>query len=150
MRGRCSICALMLQRMAPMPKRAAPAIRVLPFQLAGCEYQPPAGDHTCFGYLLIQRTAVSYGRHHTRFVAGGYGRATNGILPPPPIVEFAICYYLCGRGGLDRTEADRGGVERTIEARMVRKRSLLRMEVGVVTGNVRRWWPERPTPGRRL
>lgn len=37
---------------AVMPITARPAMAVLRFQLAGCAYQPPEGDQTCFGYLF--------------------------------------------------------------------------------------------------
>ncbi|KAK3688569.1 ribonuclease III domain-containing protein [Podospora appendiculata] len=38
-----------------MPKTARPKTAVLAFQLAGCEYQPPAGDQTWTGQLLAAR-----------------------------------------------------------------------------------------------
>ena len=34
-----------------MLTRTKPTTAVLPFQLPGCAYQPPAGDQTCLGYL---------------------------------------------------------------------------------------------------
>lgn len=51
MRGRSSSFALAVHAMAAIPKTQAPINSVLAFQLAGCEYHPPAGDHTCLGYL---------------------------------------------------------------------------------------------------
>jgi hypothetical protein len=53
--SRYSFCALTVQTMAVMPRRAAPMTAVLAFQFVGCAYQPPAGDQTCFGYLDSQR-----------------------------------------------------------------------------------------------
>jgi len=47
--SRCSISALNFQVIATIPNITADMIAVLAFQFAGCEYQPPAGDHTCFG-----------------------------------------------------------------------------------------------------
>jgi hypothetical protein len=34
-----------------MPIMTTPMIAVFAFQFEGCEYQPPAGDQTCLGYL---------------------------------------------------------------------------------------------------
>ena len=34
-----------------MPVITTPMIAVFVFQFFGCEYQPPAGDQTCLGYL---------------------------------------------------------------------------------------------------
>jgi hypothetical protein len=38
-----------LNTMAPMPNMTAPKMAVFVFQFAGCAYQPPDGDQTCFG-----------------------------------------------------------------------------------------------------
>lgn len=51
-RGLCaqvSLSALNFQVTATMAAMTAPAMIVLPFQLAGWVYQPPAGDQTCLG-----------------------------------------------------------------------------------------------------
>ena len=50
---------------------------MLPFQLAGCAYQPPAGDQTCLGYLCAVRKAASE----------ALAVSAHGIFPPPPIVK---------------------------------------------------------------
>jgi len=47
----CSLSALTLPTMRHMPTMTAPIIAVFVRQFAGCAYQPPAGDQTCFGYL---------------------------------------------------------------------------------------------------
>jgi len=36
------------------PTMTIPNTAVLAFQFEGCEYQPPAGDQTCLGYLARQ------------------------------------------------------------------------------------------------
>lgn len=41
--------ALKFHAIAAIPTTTPPMIAVLVFQLAGCEYQPPAGDQTCLG-----------------------------------------------------------------------------------------------------
>lgn len=41
----------MYQNMPVMPTTTPPMTAVFPFQFFGCEYQPPAGDQTCLGYL---------------------------------------------------------------------------------------------------
>lgn len=41
----------MFHAMAVIPITTAPITAVFAFQLAGCEYHPPAGDQTCLGYL---------------------------------------------------------------------------------------------------
>ena len=41
----------MLHTIAVIPIMTAPITAVFAFQLAGCEYHPPAGDQTCLGYL---------------------------------------------------------------------------------------------------
>jgi hypothetical protein len=46
---RYSRSALIFHTMAVMPKMMTPKTAVLAFQLAGCVYQPPAGDQTCLG-----------------------------------------------------------------------------------------------------
>lgn len=46
---RYSRSALSFQVNAVMPKMTRLKIAVLAFQLAGCAYQPPAGDQTCLG-----------------------------------------------------------------------------------------------------
>jgi hypothetical protein len=56
---RCSLSADTLQARKVTAAMTPPMIKVFPFQLCGCPYQPPAGDQTCLGY---------------------------GTLPPPPIV----------------------------------------------------------------
>lgn len=43
--------ALMFHAIAVIPAMTTPIIAVFAFQLAGCAYQPPAGDQTCLGYL---------------------------------------------------------------------------------------------------
>lgn len=48
---RCSRSALTLHAIATTPNMTAPMIAVFALQFLGCAYQPPAGDHTCFGYL---------------------------------------------------------------------------------------------------
>lgn len=35
------------------PMMTAPITAVFAFQFDGCEYQPPAGDQTCLGYLGV-------------------------------------------------------------------------------------------------
>lgn len=64
--------------MAVMPNMARPAAAVLAFQFFGWEYQPPAGDHTCLGYLWRVRVV----NKETP------GKLSYGILPPPPIVNY--------------------------------------------------------------
>lgn len=49
LRAQVSRSELNLQVTATMPTMTAPAIIVLALQLAGCAYQPPAGDQTCLG-----------------------------------------------------------------------------------------------------
>lgn len=49
--SRYSRLALAMKATPTIPVRTRPMTAVLPFQLAGCAYQPPAGDQTCFGYL---------------------------------------------------------------------------------------------------
>lgn len=51
LRANSSRSALNFHVTATMAAMTAPATIVLPFQLAGCAYQPPAGDQTCLGYL---------------------------------------------------------------------------------------------------
>jgi hypothetical protein len=58
----------------------APAMAVLAFQFAGWQYQPPAGDQTCFGYLGSQQLGPE--RHSQP--------QTHGIFPPPPIVKCVV------------------------------------------------------------
>jgi hypothetical protein len=48
-RAHVSRSALNFQVTATMAAMTAPAMIVFPFQLAGCVYQPPAGDQTCLG-----------------------------------------------------------------------------------------------------
>jgi len=68
---RCSLCQRLAFRLgrvctfhlylSALTKKAAPttatptsaATAVLAFQFTGCEYQPPAGDQTCLGYLNL-------------------------------------------------------------------------------------------------
>ena len=50
--SRCSRSALTLPTIRQMPTTTAPMTAVFCFQFAGCAYQPPAGDHTCLGYLF--------------------------------------------------------------------------------------------------
>lgn len=59
---------------------------MLAFQFAGCEYQPPAGDQTCFGYL--RRDAIRDAGPRPLRVP------SYGIFPPPPIVNCAARW--CG------------------------------------------------------
>jgi hypothetical protein len=80
--SRYSRLALTIQTMPTMLLRTRPMTAVLPFQLLGWAYQPPAGDQTCLGYLR----GISAGA--ARQLAGG----AHGIFPPPPIVK-------CSRGG---------------------------------------------------
>jgi hypothetical protein len=49
--SRYSRLALTIQTMPTMLLRTRPMTAVLPFQLLGWAYQPPAGDQTCLGYL---------------------------------------------------------------------------------------------------
>jgi hypothetical protein len=72
--------ALSLHIIAVIPKMTTPITAVFAFQFAGCEYQPPAGDQTCFGYLCCVRI-------------GGRSWLTQlayGILPPPPCEAVSI------------------------------------------------------------
>jgi hypothetical protein len=48
------------------PTITKPMTAVFAFQFDGCEYQPPAGDQTCLGYL---------------FVVYQYGKVEVGYLP---------------------------------------------------------------------
>lgn len=50
---RTSLSALTLHAIAVMPMMTAPITAVFAFQFAGCEYQPPAGDQMCLGYLQL-------------------------------------------------------------------------------------------------
>jgi len=45
---RTSLSALTFQATAVMPATTSAMTAVLAFQLCGCAYQPPAGDHICF------------------------------------------------------------------------------------------------------
>lgn len=56
---------------------------VLPFQFEGWEYQPPAGDQTCLGYL-------SWALKGELFEATREP-LTHGILPPPPYEAVSYC-----------------------------------------------------------
>ncbi len=47
-----SSSALTPHATAVIPSTRTPKIAVLDFQFFGCAYHPPAGDQTCFGYLL--------------------------------------------------------------------------------------------------
>jgi hypothetical protein len=49
--SRYSRLALIVQAIPTMLASTRPTTAVLPFQLAGWAYQPPAGDQTCLGYL---------------------------------------------------------------------------------------------------
>jgi hypothetical protein len=49
--SRYSSLALTVQAIPTMLASTRPTTAVLPFQLAGWAYQPPAGDQTCLGYL---------------------------------------------------------------------------------------------------
>jgi hypothetical protein len=51
--SRYSRFALTIQAMPTMLPRTRPMTAVLALQLAGWEYQPPAGDQTCLGYLPL-------------------------------------------------------------------------------------------------
>jgi hypothetical protein len=55
--SRYSRFALTIQTMPTMLVRTRPMTAVLPFQLLGCAYQPPAGDQTCLGYLRGRQRA---------------------------------------------------------------------------------------------
>ena len=52
LRAQVSRSALNFQVTATIPNMTAPAMSVFPLQFAGWAYQPPAGDHTCLGYLF--------------------------------------------------------------------------------------------------
>jgi hypothetical protein len=51
---RTSLSALNFHIIAVSPTMTIPNTAVLAFQFEGCEYQPPAGDQTCLGYLAHQ------------------------------------------------------------------------------------------------
>ena len=53
MRVRTSRSEDSFQAKATMPAMTATITAVLAFQLCGCAYQPPDGDHTCLGYLWM-------------------------------------------------------------------------------------------------
>ncbi|KAF2723343.1 ribonuclease III [Polychaeton citri CBS 116435] len=55
----CSLCALMVHIVAVIPKMTPNMIAVFPFQFAGCAYQPPAGDQTCFGNPRLPSSSYS-------------------------------------------------------------------------------------------
>ncbi|KAI5839269.1 hypothetical protein DFP73DRAFT_562128 [Morchella snyderi] len=60
MRVRYSRSALSFHMSATQPPMTPNMMAVFPFQFAGREYQPPEGDHTCFGYLWER------GWHHVK------------------------------------------------------------------------------------
>lgn len=66
--SRYSRFALAMKAMPTIPVRTRPMTAVLPFQLAGWAYQPPAGDQTCFGYL--SRSVWSHVKHWRRAHTG--------------------------------------------------------------------------------
>jgi hypothetical protein len=48
---------------------AAPLMAVFDFQFPGRQYQPPAGDQTCLGYLICQRLDGIMSRmDHSRYL----------------------------------------------------------------------------------
>ena len=53
MRVRTSRSADSFQVKTTIPAMTAAITAVLAFQLCGCAYQPPDGDHTCLGYLWM-------------------------------------------------------------------------------------------------
>lgn len=67
LRAHVSRSALNFHVMATMAVMTAPAMMVLPFQLAGWAYQPPAGDQTCLGYLRAAK-----GRQNRPITSGGF------------------------------------------------------------------------------
>lgn len=54
---RTSLSALNFHISPVRPTTTNPKTAVFPFQFEGCEYQPPAGDQTCLGYLLLSVVA---------------------------------------------------------------------------------------------
>ena len=54
LRAHVSLSALNFHVMATMPTMMPAATKVLALQFPGWAYQPPEGDQTCLGYLLIR------------------------------------------------------------------------------------------------
>lgn len=61
--GLCSNSALIIHVHPTIPTMMAPIIAVFAFQFAGWAYQPPAGDHTCLGYL-VESMRIKPNRQH--------------------------------------------------------------------------------------
>lgn len=58
-----SLSALNFHALAVIPNITATMIAVFAFQLLGWEYQPPAGDQTCLGYLPGEKVSdILFGR----------------------------------------------------------------------------------------
>src|SRR5690242_19457166 len=71
--SRYSRCAETDQAMPTMLTRTRPTTAVLPFQLAGCAYQPPAGDQTCLGHLwAVSGRARGRARHWRAVLTGSF------------------------------------------------------------------------------
>ena len=77
---RTSLSALSFHIIAVSPTITTPNTAVFAFQFEGCEYQPPAGDQTCLGYLAWSNCVPRILCIRGLFA----GELTYGILPPPP------------------------------------------------------------------
>ena len=68
--SRCSLSALIFQTTAQMPVMTPNMMAVFCFQLAGCAYQPPAGDQTSTLYQHFGAFASLEGGERTLGVSG--------------------------------------------------------------------------------
>lgn len=118
----CSLSALTLHAIAVIPTTTPSMMAVFARQFLGWAYQPPAGDQTCLGYLLVAmssatdpRKVVDSGILHIRDLGTAAHECLCGlhccdVVYCVGICQSPSCIAIVGGGEVAASKCGRGSV----------------------------------------